>query len=81
MCDTVGGEISGVEMCCLDELPPSRGGMPIFGVGSEAVLPEPGGWEVGGGARKGRMCVEMEGCVGEVIEPRPSGMVLYPDCL
>ena len=83
MCDTVGGEISGVEMCCLDELPPSRGGMPIFVIGSDAVLPEPGGREVEGGARRGRICVETEGCgeVIEVIEPGPSGLVLCPDCL
>ena len=53
MFDTVGGEISGVEMCCLDGLPTSRGGMPIIGVGSDAVSPKLGGREVKGGARRG----------------------------
>ena len=82
MCETVVGEIVGIEMCCLDELPTSRGGVPIFGVGSDAVLPELRGREVAGdGGQGGGVCVEVDGCGGEIIEPQPSGMVLYPDCL
>ena len=80
--ETVDGEIVGIEMCCPDEFPTSRGGVPIFGVGSDAVLPELRGREVeGAGARNGRLCVEVEGCGGGVIEPRLSGKVLRPDCL
>ena len=43
MWDTAGGEIVGIEICCLGGLPISRRGMPICGVGSDAVLLEPGG--------------------------------------
>ena len=60
--ETVDGEMVGIEMCCLDEFPTSRGGMPIFGVGSDDILPELRGREVEGvGARNGRPCVEAEG--------------------
>ena len=48
MCDPVGGEISGIEICCLDGLPTPRGGVPIFGVGIDILLPKPGGQEVEG---------------------------------
>ena len=67
-------------MCCLDELPSSRGGMPIFGVGSDTILTEPGVREVGGGARRGRICVETEGC-GEAIALEPFGLVLFANRL
>ena len=69
MRETVVGEIAGVEMCCLDEVPPSRGGMPVFGVGSDAVLPELIGRKVVEDvvedvARGRGVCVEIDGCGG-----------------
>ena len=71
-----------VELEALDVFPRSWGGVPIFGVGSDDALPELRGREVEGvGARDGRPRVEMEGCGGEVTEPRPHGEVLRPDCL
>ena len=86
MSETVVGEIAGIEICCLDEVPPSRGGMPVFGVGSGAVLPELIGRKVVEDvvedvARGRGVCVEIDGCGGEGIEPRPSGMVLCSNCL
>ena len=82
MRETVVGEIAGVGMCCLDEVPPSRGGMPVFGVGSDAVLPELIGRKVAEDVVRGRgVCVEIDGCGGEGIEPRPSGVVLCSNCL
>ena len=92
MWDTEAAEIVGIQICCRGGSPISRGGVPIFGVGSEAVLPELRGREARGtGAPEGcveeegswdeRICEEVEGCGEVVIEPRPSGMVLCPDCL
>ena len=80
--EALDGEIVGVEICCLDVFPRSWGGVPICGVGSDDALPELRGREVeGDGVRDRGICVEVKGCGGEVREPRPSEMVLCPDCL
>ena len=53
--------------------------MPLFELVGDTVLPKPGDRE-GGGARRGRKCVEATGC-GEVIEPGATVLVLFAERL